>query len=99
MRCLIALTAILALAPSAFAQLPPDKALASMKAGDGLQVELFAAEPMLINPTSIDVDHLGRVWVTEGVNYRCKLRSVPLRDSAGDRAHGFFTKSEGTASL
>jgi putative membrane-bound dehydrogenase-like protein len=72
-------------APVALAQLPPEKALATMKAGEGLQVELFAAEPMLLNPTAIDVDHKGRVWVCEGVNYRCKLRNRPLYRKEGDR--------------
>ena len=43
------------------AQLDPAKALSTMKVGEGLQVELFAAEPLLINPTAIDVDHRGRV--------------------------------------
>ena len=57
--------AVLACAAPAFAQLPPDKALASLKVADGLQVELFAAEPMLVNPTAMDVDHKGRVWVAE----------------------------------
>ena len=41
-----------------------------MKVADDLQIELFAAEPMVINPTSIDVDHRGRVWVAEAVNGR-----------------------------
>lgn len=35
-----------------------------------LDVELFAAEPMMANPSNIDVDHLGRVWVCEVLNYR-----------------------------
>ena len=74
----------LATAPAA-AQLTPDKALASMKVADGLQIELFAAEPMLINPTSIDVDHLGRVWVCEAVNYRRKNYGRPIIRDAGDR--------------
>ncbi|QEL14118.1 PVC-type heme-binding CxxCH protein [Limnoglobus roseus] len=80
-----ALTAVLLLSSLASAQLPPDKALASMKAGDGLQVELFASEPMLINPTSIDVDHLGRVWVAEAVNYRRKMFKRPMLREEGDR--------------
>jgi hypothetical protein len=25
---------------------------------------------MLVNPTNIDIDSRGRVWVTEGLNYR-----------------------------
>ena len=67
------------------AQLPPDKAVESLKAADGLQVELFAAEPMVINPTSMDVDHKGRVWVAEAVNYRRKMRNQPLLRDEGDR--------------
>ena len=37
---------------------------------DGLEVTLWAKAPLLENPTNMDVDHLGRIWVTEGVNYR-----------------------------
>ncbi len=48
----------------------PEDALASLTPGDGLKAETFAAEPMLLSPSSIDVDHLGRVWVAEIVNYR-----------------------------
>ena len=36
----------------------------------GLEATLFASEPMLTNPTNIDIDHRGRVWVCEVVNYR-----------------------------
>ncbi|MFO0938950.1 MAG: PVC-type heme-binding CxxCH protein [Gemmataceae bacterium] len=67
------------------AQLPPDKALVSMKPGEGLQVDLFASEPMLITPTAIDIDPVGRVWVAEAVNYRCHLRRIPLYRKEGDR--------------
>ena len=35
-----------------------------------MQAELFASEPMMLSPASIDVDHRGRVWVAEIVNYR-----------------------------
>lgn len=35
-----------------------------------LEVTLFASEPMVVNPANIDVDHRGRVWSTEGANYR-----------------------------
>ena len=37
---------------------------------ESLQVSLFASEPMMLNPTNIDIDHLGRVWVCEVINYR-----------------------------
>ncbi|MBP3954292.1 c-type cytochrome [Gemmata sp. G18] len=88
---LISLAAFLAFAAPAFAQpkgggpLPPEKALAALKIADGFQVELFAAEPMLINPTSIDVDHKGRVWVAEAVNYRRKNFGRPIIRKEGDR--------------
>ena len=35
-----------------------------------LEATLFASEPMLLNPANMDIDAEGRVWVTEGVNYR-----------------------------
>ena len=35
-----------------------------------LKVELWAESPMLYNPTNMDTDLKGRIWVTEGVNYR-----------------------------
>ena len=75
----------------------PDAAaqqLASIKPADGLDVSLFASEPMLVNPADMDVDAKGRVWVTEGANYRVwnkwgKLRPggdriVILEDTNGD---------------
>ena len=37
---------------------------------DGLEVTLFAASPMLHNPTNIDIYRDGRIWVAEGVRYR-----------------------------
>jgi len=44
-----------------------------MKAADGMEVTLWAAEPDLVNPSNIDIDARGRVWVLEGVNYRRTL--------------------------
>lgn len=37
---------------------------------DDLEATLWAETPLLYNPTNIDVDSRGRVWVTEAVNYR-----------------------------
>ena len=65
----------------------------TMTVPDGLEATLYASEPMLFNPADMDVDSRGRVWVTEGVNYRSssKLRPegdriVILEDSDGDGA-------------
>lgn len=37
---------------------------------DDLEATLWAESPMFYNPTNMDVDAKGRVWVTEAVNYR-----------------------------
>lgn len=68
---------------SADAQLAPDRALKMLKPADGLEVTLFASEDDLVNPTAMDVDAQGRVWVTEAVNYR--LFKNPKRRPEGDR--------------
>jgi putative membrane-bound dehydrogenase-like protein len=67
--------------------------LKSMKTPDGLAVTLFASEPQLVNPANMDIDSRGRVWITEGANYRrwSKLRPegdriVILEDTNGDGA-------------
>jgi putative membrane-bound dehydrogenase-like protein len=71
--------------PIVHAQLAPEKAMQSFTVAEGLQLELFAAEPMFTNPTCIDIDHKGRVWVCEAVNYRCHLHRKPLNRKEGDR--------------
>jgi len=37
---------------------------------DDLEVTLWAETPMMYNPTNMDVDSKGRLWVTEAVDYR-----------------------------
>lgn len=57
---------------------------------EDLEVTLWAASPELYNPTNMDVDQHGRIWVTEGVNYRWKKsrpegdRIMVLEDTDGD---------------
>jgi putative membrane-bound dehydrogenase-like protein len=52
---------------------------------DGLEVSLFASEPMVRNPTDMDIDLRGRVWITEGVNYRSTFQRWGILQPAGDR--------------
>ncbi|MCP5090945.1 MAG: DUF1080 domain-containing protein [Gammaproteobacteria bacterium] len=53
---------------------------------DNVNVSLFAESPMLFNPTAMDVDDQGRVWVCEGVNYRQWRGKNPGRHhDEGDR--------------
>ena len=51
----------------------------------GLEMTLWASEPLLVNPTNFDIDEHGRVWFIESVNYRSDLKSKPKNDLAGDR--------------
>src|SRR5207302_294995 len=57
--------------------------MAKMIVAEGLEATLFASEPMLVNPCDMDVDERGRVWITEGANYR-QWSKPPLR-AEGDR--------------
>jgi putative membrane-bound dehydrogenase-like protein len=53
---------------------------------DGLAVTLWAETPDLYNPTAIDVDARGRVWVAEAVNYRqWRGRNPGMHRDEGDR--------------
>lgn len=69
-------------AATAAAAPPPELVPASLfTVPEGLEVTVWARSPLLRNPTNIDVDAQGRIWATEGVNYRRHLR----REPAGDR--------------
>ena len=48
----------------------PDNAVAGLKVADGVEATLAASEPVLKSLTNLDIDHRGRVWVCEVVNYR-----------------------------
>ena len=65
--------------------------ITALKAPDDLEVTVWATSPMLLNPTNMDTDEAGRIWVTEGVNYRRHStrrkegdRVVVLQDTDGD---------------
>src|SRR3989440_7471692 len=64
---------------------PATEAVGQFTVADGLEVSLFAAEPMGRNPTDIDIDARGRVWVAEGVNYRSTFQKWGVLQPAGDR--------------
>lgn len=75
---------------------------------EGLEVTVWAKSPMFFNPTNIDFDEKGRMFVAEGVNYRGKGgrrpegdRIVMLEDTTGaghaDKAT-VFVQEKGLAS-
>lgn len=48
----------------------PAEAVENLVMHPEVQTQLFASEPMMMSPSSIDIDARGRVWVCEVVNYR-----------------------------
>lgn len=68
-----------------------DQTVAAMNVYGDLNLQVFAAEPMITNPTNITVDERGRVWVCDVVNYRGNQGKRPegdrilvLEDEDGD---------------
>ena len=69
----------------------PKHALDNLDVHEDVKASLFAAEPMLLSPSAIDIDHRGRIWVCEVVNYRRHRNKRPegdriliLEDTNGD---------------
>ncbi|HET7695568.1 MAG TPA: PVC-type heme-binding CxxCH protein [Vicinamibacterales bacterium] len=78
-------------APQPAFNIPPSIPLELFQVADGLEITLWAATPMLRNPTNIDIDRDGRIWVAEGVRYRRHHARQPegdrimvLQDTDGD---------------
>ena len=82
---IILLVGFLAVQNSAMAQIPLEKAEATFSVPEGMELKVWAAEPLFVNPTTFDIDEKGRAWVCEAVNYRRKLRNQPPLRSEGDR--------------
>jgi len=74
--------------------LDPVAAISKMHVAEGFELNLFAAEPQVINPVVMRFDHLGRLWVVEMVGYMNDLKGTKeleklgrisiLEDSTGD---------------
>jgi putative membrane-bound dehydrogenase-like protein len=63
-----------------------DHALDGIEVTDSrLELTLFASEPMMTNPTNMDIDDRGRIWVTEAYNYRTTLNPKNPTNAEGDR--------------
>ena len=84
MRPLPALLALFALSGASCTYWKPIPA-EGFDVAEGLEMTLWAAEPLLVNPTNFDIDERGRIWLIESVNYRSDLKRKPKNDPAGDR--------------
>ena len=71
--------------PPLEAQTTPEDTVAGLRVADGLEITLWAAEPDVINPTNLDIDERGRIWITEAVNYRTHRFQQPDHRDEGDR--------------
>ncbi|MBX7207673.1 MAG: sulfatase-like hydrolase/transferase [Verrucomicrobiaceae bacterium] len=97
--------------PFDFKNTKPDHLDPNMfKTGDDLEVTLWAASPMFYNPANMDIDHAGRVWVNEGMNYRKHEGRNPGgdrvmvledtdHDGKADKSHVFVQDKELTCPL
>ena len=47
-----------------------EELLKHLTVAEGLTVSVWARAPMFFNPTGMDVDDRGRIWISEAVNYR-----------------------------
>src|SRR5438128_1420239 len=55
--------------PSGQPYLKPEESLARLHVPPGFEVQLFAAEPDIINPIAFTIDERGRLWVVECYEY------------------------------
>jgi putative membrane-bound dehydrogenase-like protein len=79
-----------AAAAPAVPPLPDSVPLGLFKVPEGFEVTVWARSPLFRNPTNMDIDAQGRIWVTEGVNYRKHAD----RETQGDRVT-VLTDSDG----
>ncbi len=72
--CVLFVASTISSAMLAVAQETAEVSLKSLQPADGVEVSLWASEPMVNNPTALDIDSRGRVWIAEGLNYRMKMK-------------------------
>lgn len=61
-------------------QRKPENAVSGLDVHNGVDIQLAASEPELKSLTNIDIDHRGRVWACEVVNYRQHRNDRPEGD-------------------
>ncbi|MCC5937711.1 MAG: dehydrogenase [Lunatimonas sp.] len=71
---------------SAFSCSSKEEAAPLLYVPDDLEVTIWASSPQFFNPTNLDVDVHGRIWLTEAVNYRdFRNADAHMVHEAGDR--------------
>ena len=54
--------------------LTPEESMRHFSVFPGFDVELFAAEPQIVNPLWLAFDHRGRLWIAESIDYPNELQ-------------------------
>lgn len=67
-------------APKVQEALTPQQSMSLMQVPPGFELQLFAAEPDIINPIYMNWDERGRLWVIETVDYPNEIK----KDDVGD---------------
>ena len=67
-------------APRLQEALTPEQSMSLMQVPAGFELQLFAAEPQVINPIFMNWDERGRLWVIETVDYPNKVKSDDIGD-------------------
>lgn len=67
-------------APQVQESLSPEQSMSLMQVPVGFELQLFAAEPMVVNPIYINWDERGRLWVIETVDYPNEVKDDDIGD-------------------
>jgi putative membrane-bound dehydrogenase-like protein len=67
-------------APQLQAPLSPAESMSLMQVPPGLELQLFAAEPDVINPIFMNWDEKGRLWVIETIDYPNEVKDGDIGD-------------------
>ncbi len=67
-------------APKFQASLSPQESMSLMQVPVGFELQLFASEPLVVNPIFMNWDEKGRLWVIETVDYPNEVKN----DDVGD---------------
>jgi putative membrane-bound dehydrogenase-like protein len=67
-------------APKVQESLTPEQSMSLIQVPAGFELQLFASEPMVVNPIYMNWDEKGRLWVIETVDYPNEIK----KDDIGD---------------
>ena len=67
-------------APKVQESLTPEQSMSLMQVPVGFELQLFAAEPDVVNPIYMNWDERGRLWVIETVDYPNELKDDDIGD-------------------